>query len=851
MKKMILVMVGVLGLTMFGLQCMPRDLIMLINDEENNQRLEATQITLFQALTTKAAPILMSGALWRNFAQARYDFDQQKDVDGTAENIVYNEIYRKIDDRLKAASPTDSISSAMFKVKTFAAFSQYVEQNAAFYEEIDQAIEKVTNLVGATGTPGMNLLEKKFAAYAIPFDASEWDIYTIKHAFYLLIPHEYAKRVVNESEASASFTSWPKFKDFPEPNDVGIFDEAVARLGFKTNNLTKLSEHTSYDLTRLPTEEKVSVFSLMQQILVKKWDIVPFKDQDGHDVEYYPFVWNVFLNGHGSYNVDPSTQRYLDLLLGKIKEIQSAIDEQIGYKPSFERQFKPEFREALYKEIDILQPFIAGMPSNDFSSLLDFLNDSIQTAFLLYTTCFSGTRNLLYPYINYFGHPKKLNYTVVAGTSEDLSTLAKSNVRELFRLTKGNRLGRSSIKIVQKEKRQEAFFIPASSEHDFTQFFSSLHNAKNPRRLKDITGFVLGETNMIGENVAYYKPVIRLPMSETFYVNDIDDQLARISRVTMSVAQAQGGALEIDATKKKIGVMLNTYYVPVEVRFKNGFPFTIASSIYRPTLPNGITGYYFKKIDCPGQGDIHPIFLSNPLLIGAFDALAKNDLNSNPVPKVFICDQVVNSMRPNAFNNFSNVLIFNRLVIPDIISDFLKNQIQPTPASDEQVLYITGCSYLAANDFGIFCYVVLSDSNNIKRVVKVKVQGNTVTEAVKEKINELYNDYKTALTQKAEKEGLTLIENLQDVSGAIAGKADMSKVQAMQEKIQQMKERAALREPMFEQNAAKRKQRGLDEKATKDSIKNLSRKLQELRAKTARELQQIEERGQEQPIQIK
>src|SRR5207249_291402 len=98
----------------------------------------------------------------------------------------------------------------------------------------------------------------------------------------------------------------------------------------------------------------------------------------------------------------------------------------------------------------------------------------------------------------------------------------------------GLKVGSDNLRIMHINGEEKIVFVPRCSKEDFTKFFSDLSNEKNPPALKDIANKVLNQ-NIDEMKVAYYKPVIRLPWSETFYVNDIDDQLARISRVTMSV----------------------------------------------------------------------------------------------------------------------------------------------------------------------------------------------------------------------------------------------------------------------------------------------------------------------------
>ncbi len=97
------------------------------------------------------------------------------------------------------------------------------------------------------------------------------------------------------------------------------------------------------------------------------------------------------------------------------------------------------------------------------------------------------------------------------------------------------------------------------------------------------------------------KPAVRLPGSTVFYVQDIDKEIQRISRVILSIANMQG-KLTIDGEKKP-GVVLNTYFIPVPINFVNALPASITSSVYEPTLQEAdigaITGYYFKEITLP------------------------------------------------------------------------------------------------------------------------------------------------------------------------------------------------------------------------------------------------------------
>lgn len=724
-----------------------RDLVIILDDKERNM-LDATQLMLFQALIAKTAPILVSGELWRNFARARFDFNQNRKISGSIENTAFD-VYQDIQTSINRWS--EQFGNNPQKI------AEMVNNAAGPGSLVNLGMTRLQSEIGDSQDK-QNRLQQQLSAFCILFDPSEWEMYHYKHTFYLLIPQKYADQI---NKISKEHFQDIKFQttEAPEP----AINQTTAILGFKTNEFTKVTATDKYDLPgRLETKEEISFSNILNHLFIQKNNIQSLSSND----ESYPFTWNIAWMGHGSFSIPSSLQETLDQAQSVVKEMNKYIEEKIGHIPRRKQQAGINRDEIakFQKIIAVCKPHIAGIPSNEFSSVLDFFNDSIKTSFLVYFSCHAGSRNLVFPYLDYFLVPKKFNYTIITGTQEDVATLAL--VGEIFNFLKKDKyVHPDNIRIHTINGKQEAYFIPAAGIHDFKAFFDALRNTEKKAPLRKILNYVFRSTTKTiiqgnefrDINVAYFAPVIRLPYSDAFFVHDFDKRFVKISRITTSIAAAKTPpGFEIDGNKK-LGIMLNTYYIPTAINFVNKLPFSCASSLYKPTLPNGISGYYISDINTGIVADLDQVM--NLLLQDAISNLEKKETNENPVPKVFIIDKMT-TMIPGLNEGawpYENVLIFNRLTLPaDIIKELSKYINQ-----DEEIDSATGALYTLlyknTRDESFSGFVFVRNKNTFQERIKLFKSFDLKNEMLQAYMK-IYNEYKKSLTDRAEAEGLTLID---------------------------------------------------------------------------------------------
>ncbi len=193
------------------------------------QAIDTTLLQVTENIITKAAPMIVSSHTWHNFVISRHNFNQKKNDPKTIENKVYTEIYRPMSEAINNAAKQAGYNAS--------AIANVISDNTKLSTTCRNAIASTENKVGQPfSTPEWAILEKEFACFSIPFNPSEWDVYTYKDVLYILIPHDYANRI-NKEHPKKSLEQLT-FKDHKTGKPM---DAKTALLGIKTTNLTKLT----------------------------------------------------------------------------------------------------------------------------------------------------------------------------------------------------------------------------------------------------------------------------------------------------------------------------------------------------------------------------------------------------------------------------------------------------------------------------------------------------------------------------------------------------------------------------------------------------------------------------------
>ncbi len=112
----------------------------------------------------------------------------------------------------------------------------------------------------------------------------------------------------------------------------------------------------------------------------------------------------------------------------RIEQATPADKEKFKQALTHAEKIKEDYMWAHNKIFNTTTIMIAGMPALAFTKLLEFFNNEVDTSFLYYETCYSGARNLLFPYLSAFGQPIEYNYTIATGTVNDRDNCLKQQI---------------------------------------------------------------------------------------------------------------------------------------------------------------------------------------------------------------------------------------------------------------------------------------------------------------------------------------------------------------------------------------------------------------------------------------
>ncbi len=322
---------------------------------------------LVTALAQKAAPILVTSSLWHNFIARRKIFKDFLNGQG----IQYKNKYIRF-------STNEAITKFQKKVQA------YFQANGK-------------QILGNFGGNIRRELDSYFLCYATPFKKDDWIIKKVSDYIYILIPKTYIEHVRS--------IKLPKNKR----NFVTTLSKDELRIGLKIDKMTTMS----YENAVNPTKHKLSFDSnkyqqllkdkdiknftqlkrlnivqpeatviskhfikVLSDIFVTQWDLID-KSKNIEKTEknraLYLHSWHIYLDGHGS----PSTP-------GVLQEINF-----------YGRKIRVEFA------------YLAGIEFLAFREWLSFLNNSINTEFFFYESCYSGGQHLKKLYEHQWDYPTR------------------------------------------------------------------------------------------------------------------------------------------------------------------------------------------------------------------------------------------------------------------------------------------------------------------------------------------------------------------------------------------------------------------------------------------------------------
>ena len=357
-------------------------------------------------------------------------------------------------------------------------------------EEISAFATQCKALLSQTQFGTLRAYERKeingfLLCFLVPFDPKEWIVEQFGNCFYLLIP-----KIYQENQRAK--------KDYPE--EIVKFKKSLPDrgriLGLKIG--TPVASPLDYTKISEPLFKKADYqkefFQILPQLFVTVKDVEDYGDSkektEENKARFLPH-WYFYLIGHGG----PSQ----------------------GSVPGF----------------------IAGLSSFQFPNLLFFLNNTIQTDFLFYTTCFAGGEHLMWPYERTWFYPsirpgasprraimpETFNYIIAADTISYAPTIGWSPGIPLPFI-----LGSSHIKFSQNFP----LFFKSIKQYFYPE--GKITSSWDLARILNYVNSFLTETEEFEEKLRI--PVIRYPNTEWFSIIDFNKKILRLSRVFVEAKEA-------------------------------------------------------------------------------------------------------------------------------------------------------------------------------------------------------------------------------------------------------------------------------------------------------------------------
>jgi len=418
----------------------------------------AMTVTMLIALYQQAAPIIANKSLIKNVIDHQNLFADFVTLD---RNSLYNKYSRY--NRFKGYQTLDNFrTNYQYLSKSVGEINKMLSQvvkadgKTPIYQILHKIVtDKRFNLKCApTGmqrlsqnNEAMNALILEMVNYTvcswIDFE-KDWQIKQVTEDIFLLIPNNYINTLNLKN----------KVYNIKTPPISPHFTQLELELGLKIDHLQNVNR-TLFEQPIQQNLNDVTFVKSLEQIFITHDDI----KKAGYN-KPIKHLWSLYMAGHGhpkylQIEVLPQLHQLKDLFKKKLdapkfknclsyeKNKQQTqlnglgtIDNHV-YQCEHHGSYKKysDKIKQINKEIKRIEPItrstdkaahgiISSLSVDEFRDVLKFLNDSIDTTFLYYTSCYAGGPHLIRPYTQtaHDNKPLLLNYTVISGTpAENMS----------------------------------------------------------------------------------------------------------------------------------------------------------------------------------------------------------------------------------------------------------------------------------------------------------------------------------------------------------------------------------------------------------------------------------------------
>lgn len=304
----------------------------------------------------------------------------------------------------------------------------------------------------------------------VPYN--NWLIKKVDSDIYLLIPKKYLDKLQIS------------YKDIRYLNSKALTDTEL-KLGLKVNHLID-ANFTDRDLLEVTRAKNRDFISSLDKIFVSKSN------------DKYKNTWSIYCGGHGTYD---SAEK---MFLPQLKILKKYYKEESRKNPNQEyfrnlsmiqtkiNDIKPYVKAYMFNNLKYLNGTIISLAKTEFQKLLKFFNYNIDTAFLYYTSCYSGGANLLDPYTEN-SKPLVLDYDIALGTlAENISLqhVPFLTIPDFFNI---NGALSKNLSVFSVNKRT----LRVKTALNFKKYFKSLRTGKH----KDLQGL---QSTILNVNPYFY-----------------------------------------------------------------------------------------------------------------------------------------------------------------------------------------------------------------------------------------------------------------------------------------------------------------------------------------------------------
>lgn len=464
--------------------------------------------------------------------------------------------------------------------------------------------------------------------YLAPINKSDWIIKKVNNDLYLFLPKKY----INEMGIKEEALSFKKSKK----NTVNLLEQSI---GLKVNHLKDIDSFVQEFSQNKKNKNSKTLSESLKKLFVLNTD----KDENNENIKQKQ-IWSIYATGHGIpkapinellsqlnsleklYSKKISNKKYKKCLEVKQKQdlysyqyhLNSCKKHHIFQRSYLNlRKIKNEIKKLksrINKINKLHEGTILSLTKEEFQKLLLFFNDKIKTAFLYYTSCYSGGSVAIEAYTKTNGKQLILNYHVASGTLAENMSLQEM---PLFKLPPYNQIKINKKIIIQgitsKDINLDDNTLKLQTTLQYEKFFKSLRQGlhldpKNlPTVIFNLHPYTQTPNGKLKTQCIGNIPLIRFAGEDHFTVIPHDNSFVKIDKEFVKNCNKK---IKLNP---ETAALLYTEYIPTPISFSRKKNKRVSPFI---SMIPGLAVHTFEQISAPRLSltDVMKSFLFFPEL---------------------------------------------------------------------------------------------------------------------------------------------------------------------------------------------------------------------------------------------